>query len=89
MTLLYSDIETHNIILELWGGSTKHPDSRFHFKDFKLSPFANTDSQIFQWVLECASILNFPFHARELAEFALECDDAYIKYCDMMSKQAA
>lgn len=81
MIKLYSNIATHKTILELWGGSTKHPDSVFHFEDFELSPYANPEAQIFQWILECASLLNFPFHARKLAEFALKCDDAYISYC--------
>ena len=84
MIYLYSNLETHDVILELWGASTKHPDSRFFFSDFKLSEYVpNPDPQIFQWVLECASKLNFPFHARDLAEFALRCDDAYIKYCEL------
>lgn len=60
-----------NYVLELWGGSTKHPDSVFHFEDFKKSEFVDEEHQVFQWLLECASKLTFPFHARELAEYAL------------------
>lgn len=61
-----------NYVLELWGGSTKHPDSVFHFEDFKKSEFVDEEHQVFQWLLECASKLTFPFHAKELAEYALE-----------------
>lgn len=59
-------------VLELWGGSTKHPDSVFHFEDFKKSEFVDEEHQVFQWLLECASKLTFPFHAKELAEYALK-----------------
>jgi hypothetical protein len=61
-----------DIILELWGGSTHHPDSRFHFSSFQKSPFVDDKHQIFQWLLECASKLTFPMHAKELAEYALK-----------------
>lgn len=61
-----------DLTLELWGGSTKHPDSKFYFSDFKKSPFVDEEHQIFQWLLECASKLTFPFHAKELCEYALK-----------------
>lgn len=61
-----------DITLELWGASTKHPDSKFYFSDFKKSPFIDEEHQVFQWLLECASKLTFPFHAKELAEYALK-----------------
>lgn len=70
MIILYSNVKTKDTILELWGGSTKHPDSRFFFKDFKKSIWVDEDHQIFQWLLECASKLNFPFHAYQLMKFA-------------------
>lgn len=60
------------MILELWGASTKHPDSKFYFSNFNKSPFVYEEHQIFQWLLECASKLTFPMHAKELAEFALQ-----------------
>ena len=34
-TILYSNIKTHDTYLELWGASTKHPDSRFNFSNFQ------------------------------------------------------
>lgn len=70
MIYLYSDVKTKDTILELWGGSTKHPDSRFHFKKFEKSKWVDEENQIFQWLLECASRLNFPFHAYQLMKFA-------------------
>lgn len=73
MIKLYSRISDHDTVLELWGGSTKHPDSIFHFSEFQKSDWVSEEeSQIFQWILECASKLNFPFHAMELAEFAMD-----------------
>ena len=61
-----------NYVLELWGSSTKHPDSIFHFEDFQKSEFVDEEHQVFQWLLECASKLTFPFHAKQLAEYALK-----------------
>lgn len=72
MTKLYSNLSDHDTILELWGGSTKHPDSIFRFSNFKKVEWINDDVQIFQWILECASKLTFPFYAKELAEWALK-----------------
>jgi hypothetical protein len=57
-------------VCELWGASTKHPDSVFHFKNFKKSEFIEEEYQIYQWLLECASKLTWPFHAKELVDYA-------------------
>lgn len=62
----------NDYVCELWGASTKHPDSIFHFKDFEKTPFVDEKFQIYQWLLECASKLTWPYHAKELAEYALE-----------------
>lgn len=64
--------ENGDKILELWGASTKHPDSIFYFSDFKKVEFIDEKYQVFQWALECASKLTWPFHARELAEYAIK-----------------
>lgn len=72
MKKLYSRISDHETILELWGASTKHPDSIFYFSDFKKVEYFEPDTQIFQWLLECASKLVFPSHAYELTLFAIE-----------------
>lgn len=62
-----------DIVLELWGASTKHPDSEFHFSDWEdKSPYFNDEVQIYQWLLWCASRLSMPFYAYELAEYAKE-----------------
>ena len=72
MIKLYSRLSDHETILELWGASTRHPDSMFYFSDFKKSEWVDENAQIFQWILECASKMNFPFHGYELAKYAME-----------------
>lgn len=67
---LYSRINDHETILELWGGSTKHPDSIFYFSNFHLSEWFEPEDQIIPWLFECASKLNFPCHAYSLAKWA-------------------
>ena len=67
---LYSRVSDHETVLELWGASTKHPDSVFYFSDFKLCAWFDPQEQIIPWVFECASKMNFPVHAYELAKFA-------------------
>lgn len=69
---LYSNVRTHDTVLELWGGSTKHPDSVFYFSAFQKTDLYPERVQVFQWVLECASKLTHPFHAAGLARWALE-----------------
>lgn len=76
MYKLYSRIDTHDTYFELWGASTKHPDSMFRFSDFKLCEWIPPYRQLFQWILECASKLNVPFHARDLVDYALVIWDA-------------
>jgi hypothetical protein len=72
MIKLYSLIDNHDLILEMWGASTKHPDCRFRFSDFKTVDYIDKEKQIFQWFLECASKMTFPFHAYELTEYAIK-----------------
>lgn len=69
---LYSRLSDHDTILELWGGSTKHPDSMFFFSDFQKCEWIDEPLQVFQWILECASKLTLPVHAYYLTEFAME-----------------
>lgn len=69
---LYSRISDHETVLELWGASTKHPDSVFCFSDFKLSDWFEPQVQIVPWLYECASQLNWPYHSFALAQWA--CD---------------
>ena len=76
-TVVYKD-EDGNYTLELWGASTKHPDSSFSMKDYVFPFWADrnnqedVDSLVFQWLLECASKMTFPYHAEQLARYALE-----------------
>ena len=70
--VLYSRIDDHETILELWGASTKHPDSVFYFSNFVLSEWYEPEDQIFPWLLECASNLNIPYHSYSLAKWACQ-----------------
>ena len=70
MYKLYSRISDHETVLELWGASTKHPDSVFYFSDFKPSGWFDKIDQIVPWILECASKMNWPIHSYELAKWA-------------------
>ena len=76
MYKLYSLVENHDTIFECWGASTKHPDSRFHFSDFKKSEFSLEWMQIFPWLLECASRMEWLDHSRSIANYAMNCYEA-------------
>jgi len=69
---LYSRLSDHETVFEIWGGSTKHPDVTFYFSDFKKSPYADEQSQVFPWLLECASKLIFLTSSWRVANFAME-----------------
>lgn len=62
----------HKYVIELWGSSTKHPDSVFFYDDerFKKSECVEDTYQIYQWILWCASNMDYPFHAYKMAEDA-------------------
>ena len=65
----------NDYVCELWGASTKHPDSIFHMNHnvkYKKSGLYDDDKyEVYQWLLWIASNLTWRFHARELAEYAL------------------
>ena len=82
MTKLYSRLSDHETVLELWGASTKHPDSIFFFSDFQKCEWIEDKYQVFQWLLECASKLTFPFHAYDLMLFAKDCYENEEKVLD-------
>ena len=69
---LYSRLSDHETVFEIWGGSTKHPDVTFYFSDFEKSPYADEPSQIFPWLLECASKMVFLHSSWRIANFAME-----------------
>lgn len=73
---LYSRLSDHETVLELWGGSTKHPDSVFYFSDFKLCDWFDPQDQIAPWIFECASKMNFPIHSYCLARWACDIYEA-------------
>lgn len=70
-TIIVRKDDKYIYTLELWGASTKHPDSIFHYSDYKKVDWLDDRCQVFQWLLECASKLTFPFHAKCLTEYAL------------------
>ena len=72
MYKLYSRLSDKETVLELWGASTKHPDSVFYFSNFDLSEWIQPEAQVISWIYECASELNLPFHSYQLAKWA--CD---------------
>lgn len=72
MPKLYSRTSDHETILELWGGSTKHPDVVYYFSNFKLSDWFEPVDQTIPWIFECASKLNIPYHSYELAKFGVD-----------------
>lgn len=69
--------DENDYVLELWGASTKHPDSIFHMnwdRKYQKSLFLYDDDkyEVFQWLLHCASSLTFRPHAKALVEYALK-----------------
>ena len=79
MYKLYSLVENHDTIFECWGASTHHPDSLFHFSDFDKSPYALEWMQIFPWLLECASRMEWVSHTKSIADYAMDCYEAMIE----------
>lgn len=70
MYRLYSRLSDRETVLECWGASTKHPDSTFKFSNFELSEIYEPEDQIYPWLLECASKMNFTINSWKLAEWA-------------------
>ena len=63
----------NDYVCELWGASTKHPDARFRYSEWgDRTDLFDDKYQIFQWLLWIASRSQFPFHAKELTEYALK-----------------
>lgn len=63
---IYSNIKTKNTYLEIWGGSTKHPDVRKVLqwdkenKDFIPSDLIQgADYECFQWAVQCIAGLEW------------------------------
>lgn len=86
MYRLYSRISDHETILEIWAGSTKHPDSVFRFSNFETCDWFDPQAQIVPWLFECASKMEWPVHAYHLARWAC---DAYEMYRGWTPEHAA
>lgn len=71
MIKIYKSDE-HGYVLEVWGASTKHPDSIFFFDRFEKNPYLENRYQVFQWLLECASKMTWPMSAYKIAELAMQ-----------------
>ena len=73
--VVYKD-EEDDYVCELWGASTKHPDSIFHMNGdgkYKKSGLYEDDKyEVFQWLLWIASNLTFHFNAYSLASYAIK-----------------
>ncbi len=74
---LYSDLDTKETYFELWGGSTKHPDSMFCFCYFEKSIFMRDEDNIISWLCWITSRLNYRLSIFEMLDlindFRLEC----------------
>lgn len=68
----FKEDNTPDLTLEIWASSTKYPDAKFYFSEFNKSEWVAEEHQVFQWLLECASKMRFPFTAKKIAEIAFE-----------------
>lgn len=68
----YDENNKKDLTLEVWASSTKYPDAKFYFADFNKSEWCAKEHQVFQWLLECASKMRFPFTAKQIADLAYE-----------------
>ena len=68
----YDENNKKDLTLEVWASSTKYPDAKFYFADFNKSEWCAEEHQVFQWLLECASKMRFPFTAKQIADLAYE-----------------
>ena len=82
--VLYSRLDTHHTILEVWGGSTKHPDSVFILDengcketDFENNPLFRREGfrNMYQWLCSVQGSLLFPLRALNnfILDLACEC----------------
>ena len=83
---LYSDIASKETYIELWGGSTKHPDCVYKLSDYINNQIAETYRNayetaeiglILQWVLYVASTMLMPYSSYKIAKFAMDYWDKY------------
>lgn len=65
---LYSSLETKDTYFELWGGSTKHPDSMFRYSDYKASEFMNSVVNLLAWLSWIVSRLLFSWSVLEMLD---------------------
>ena len=82
--ILYSRIKDHETVCELWGASTKHPDSINYYSDFKKSDCADDSHplNIFAWLLQIASNMWFLPNTIKVMEEARHMIRDYFLYSD-------
>jgi hypothetical protein len=68
----YNNDNEKDLTLEVWGSSSIYPDAKFYFSDFEKTERVEEKHQVFQWLLECASKMHFPFIAKQIADLAYE-----------------
>ena len=80
---LYYSTYDRKTYLAIWGSSTKHPDCVFCLEhivkseQFKLSDYCTFERNLFQFILYCASRLNFDFNAYSLVTYAMQIEEEY------------
>lgn len=75
--ILYSDIKTKETKFELWGSSTKHPDSLFFYSNFNPSKYMGLAENTYTWIIECA-IQFISFHTvKDIISWANEIMKGY------------
>lgn len=80
---LYSNMYNKKTYLAIWGASTKHPDCVFclehliNSEQFKFSDYCTFERNLFQFILYCASRLNFDFNAYSLVSYAMQIEEEY------------
>lgn len=64
-------------VCEIWGASTKHPDSRFEMlgdqnKEFHyvMNDFLTLEENVYQWLLFIASVMTWKFSAKDIVDYA-------------------
>lgn len=83
---VYSNISTKRTFCEFWGGSTKHPDSRFCFNEWECYDKswlydANSPYELIKWLMSCvANIETMPNDTECYLEDLLDYQRFYMNY---------
>lgn len=61
-----------HLTLEIWDGSTKHPDVCYEFRNFEKTCFMSFENNIVAWLAECASKVTFSINMYTILRMATE-----------------